>query len=408
MYDLNMKEIKFPEGLMPLDIFVGSIAKERATETIEGRSGIVDYGTNYVDRSVELSMWINSSDTTDYRLLRNELYALFDTGNAFYIEETRVPSRVLKVAVDESFIPDRLTIRNASVDVTCRTLDSVFWESTYTTLELHDSGYSAIAEKYGLVDNIDDEKVKYRFEPQNAFNPNLIPLYEGDWENGSRWSSGTNNNNSNDIRLKMEEAIPIVDGRRYTIYDSSTYNSRINTYMVHCFDDDGNMTYYFSRTRGATLTFTARGTKLVIALIAEDGYAIPLDYIEGDRVRLKLEEGDNHTGFEPRTENFTVYNAGNVTVEPESMLLNIRANAVQSDNNFTIRNKTTGEEIVLKRASNGSHFVIRGMVISLGSITNIFRDTNRRFISLAPGDNEFEILNGTFKEIRFEFKYLYK
>ena len=272
MYDLNMKEIKFPEGLMPLDIFVGSIAKERATETIEGRSGIVDYGTNYVDRSVELSMWINSSDTTDYRLLRNELYALFDTGNAFYIEETRVPSRVLKVAVDESFIPDRLTIRNASVDVTCRTLDSVFWESKYTTLELHDTGYSATAEKYGLVDNIDDEKVQYRFTESN----------------------------------------------------------------------------------------------------------------------------------------FLVYNAGNVTVEPESMMLNIIASAVQSDNNFTIRNKTTGEEVVLKRASAGHAFRIHGMVISLGGITNIFRDTNRSFISLMPGDNQFEILNGTFKEIRFEFKYLYR
>lgn len=272
MYDLNMKEIKFPEGLMPLDIFVGSIAKERATETIEGRSGIVDYGTNYVDRPVELSMWINSSDTTDYRLLRNELYDLFDTGNAFYIEETRVPSRVLKVAVDESFIPDRLTIRNASVDVTCRTLDSVFWESKYTTLELHDSGYSATAEKYGLVDNIDDEKVKYRFTENN----------------------------------------------------------------------------------------------------------------------------------------FTVYNAGNVAIEPESMSLNIIVTAVTSANNFTIRNKTTREEIILKRASAGYHFRIKGMVISLGSITNIFRDTNRRFISLAPGDNEFEILNGTFEEIRFEFKFLYK
>ena len=272
MYDLNMKEIPFPDGLMPLDIFVSSISKKRATEEIEGRNGVVDYGTNYVDRSVELSMWINSADTIDYRLLRNEIYALFDTGNAFYIEETRVPSRVLKVAVDESFIPDRLTVRNASVEVSCRTLDSVFWESKYTTLELHDSGYSATAEKYGLVDNIDDEKVKYRFTESN----------------------------------------------------------------------------------------------------------------------------------------FTVYNAGNVTIEPESMYLNIFATYVQSTGDFTIRNKTTGEEIILKRNSNRNHFRINGMVPSFGSITNIFRDTNRRFISLAPGDNEFEILNGTFGEIRFDFKYLYK
>src|SRR5699024_3548069 len=271
MYDLNMKEIKFPEGLMPLDIFVGSIAKERATETIEGRSGIVDYGTNYVDRSVELSMWINSSDTTDYRLLRNELYALFDTGNAFYIEETRVPSRLLKVAVDESFIPDRLTIRNASVDVTCRTLESVFWESKYTTLELHDSGYSATAEKYGLVDNIDDEKVNYRFTESN----------------------------------------------------------------------------------------------------------------------------------------FTVYNAGNVTVEPEFMSLEIYIRLVTSDGDFTIKNDTTGEEFKYYRTINGRNLRLNGVDFREGTI-NGFRDTNRTFIRLVPGINRFTISGATFEEARFNFKYYYK
>lgn len=408
IYDLNMKELPFPEGVKPLDIFVSSVNKRRLTEEFEGRSGTLNYGYDYGERSVDLSLWLEAHDTIDYRLIRNELYAFFDAHDVFYVEETRVPSRVLKVTIDESYIPDRINQTHSSVEISCRTLDSVFWESKYTTLELHDSGYSATAEKYGLVDNIDDEKVEYRFEPQNAFNPNLIPLNEGDWENGSRWSSGTNNNNSNDIRLKMGEAIPIVDGRRYTIYDGSTYNSRIKTYMVHCFDDEGSMTYHFSRNRGATFTFTARGTKLVIALVAMDGYAIPLDYIEGDRVRLKLEEGDSHTGFEPSVQGFTVYNAGNVTVEPENMMLNIFASRVQSDGNFTIRNKTTGEEIILQRSSNGSHFRINGMVMSLGSITNIFRDTNRRFISLAPGNNEIEVTNGTFDRMDFDFKYLYK
>ena len=272
IYDLNMKEIPFPDGVIPLEIFVGSVSKNRVTEAVEGRAGVVDYGFNYTDRPVSLFLRIKAADKIDFRLLRNEVFATFDVGSAFYVAETDVPSRVLKVVVDESYIPDRLTEEYADFDINCRTLDSVFWESKYTTLELHDSGYSSTVEKYGLVDNIDDEKVQYRF---------------------------TSNN-------------------------------------------------------------------------------------------------------------FTVYNAGNVTVEPESMLLNIIVNAVQSDNNFTIRNKTTGEEIILKRASTGSHYRIQGMVVSLGSITNVFRDTNRRFIRLAPGDNQFEILNGTFEEIRFEFKYYYK
>src|SRR5699024_3530249 len=232
MYDLNMKEIKFPEGLMPLYIFVGSIAKERATETIEGRNGIVDYGTNYVDISVELSMWINSSDTTDYRLLRNELYALFGTGNAFYIEETRVPSRVLKVAVDESFIPDRLTIRNASVDVTCRTLDSVFWESKYTTLELHDSGYDAIAEKYGLVDNIDDEKVQYRFTPEiliqnvgaNAFKNGFL-------------SSTTGQERDSSTNLIITSYVNVVIGSTYKFVDEG-WSSAVRYWWIYEYDDN--------------------------------------------------------------------------------------------------------------------------------------------------------------------------
>ena len=272
IYDLNMNKLSFPDGVVPLEIFVGSISKERITESVEGRSGVIDYGFNYKDRPVDLFFRIKAKDEIDFRLLRSEIYNFFDVGVYFYVAESAVPSRVLKVVVDESYIPDRLTEEYADFDINCRTLDSVFWESKYTTLELHDSGYSATAEKYGLVDNIDDEKVKYRF-----------------------------------------------------------------------------------------------------------------------------------------TENtFTVYNTGNVTIEPESMLLNINVNAVQSDNDFTIRNKTTGQEVVLKRESKGSHFRIQGMVISLGSITNVFRDTNRRFISLVPGDNHFEILNGTFEEIRFEFKYYYK
>ena len=272
IYDLNMKELPFPEGVKPLDIFVSSVNKRRLTEEFEGRSGTLNYGYDYGERSVDLSLWLEAHDTIDYRLIRNELYAFFDTHDVFYIEETRVPSRVLKVTIDESYIPERINQTHSSVEISCRTLDSVFWESKYTTLELHGSGYSATAEKYGLVDNIDDEKVQYRFTENN----------------------------------------------------------------------------------------------------------------------------------------FTVYNAGNVTVEPESMYLRIIASEVTSSTNFTIRNKTTGDEFVLKRASNGSHVRLIGMVISMGSITNVFRDTNRRFIRLAPGDNQFEVLNGTFTEISFEFKQYYK
>ena len=272
IYDLNMKEITLPKGVMPLEIFVGSVAKNRVTEEVDGRSGVVDYGFNYTDRPVSLFLRIKAADKIDFRLLRNEVFATFDVGSAFYVAEADVPSRVLKVVVDESYIPDRLTEEYADFDINCRTLDSVFWESKYTTLELHDSGYSATAEKYGLVDNIDDEKVQYRFT-----------------------------------------------------------------------------------------------------------------------------ESD-----------FTVYNAGNVTVEPESAFLEISVRNAVITNHLKIKNLTTNEEIIISDGfGQARHYEIFGMTIRRAG-TNIFRDTNRKFISLIPGNNVFEITGASFDSVWMNFKYYYK
>ena len=393
-----MKEIKFPEGLMPLDIFVGSIAKERATETIEGRSGIVDYGTNYVDRPVELSMWINSSDTTDYRLLRNELYALFDTGNAFYIEETRVPSRVLKVAVDESFIPDRLTIRNASVDVTCRTLDSVFWESKYTTLELHDNGYSATAEKYGLVDNIDDEKVKYRFYPE------ILTQNVGanTFKNGFL-SSTTGQESSSTKNLIITSYVNVVTGNTYEFIDEG-WNASIQYWWIYEYDDNNNFikSHSFSNKQfnfvpeGKNLKFMAQSYNDNVLKASDVGVSG-----SGKSIIPLLKR--------PSTVNtFSVYNAGNVTVEPESMYISL-AFLYSSilDDKLVIKNKTTGDVFEYLKPQIRRNLRLDGMNVTVAGI-QAFRDTNKRFISLTPGLNEFEVTGGVFDQATIDFKFYYK
>src|SRR5699024_2177365 len=155
---LDMKEVPFPDGVIPREIFVGSVRKERTVETVDGRPGVVEYGLNYTNSPVSFFLRIKTTDKIDLRLLRYEGFATFNVVSPFFVAESDVPSRVSKVVVDESYIPDRLTEEYADFDINCRTLDSVFWESKYTTLELHDSGYSATAEKYGLVDNIDIEK----------------------------------------------------------------------------------------------------------------------------------------------------------------------------------------------------------------------------------------------------------
>ena len=392
LYDLNLREIPFPDGVMPLDIFVGSISKTRETETIPGRNGVMNYGFNYDSRPVRITLLAEGNDRVDYRLIRNAVFELFDLHDVFYIEETDVPSRVLKVTIDESYQPDRLTRDDASFDINLRTLDSVFWESKYTTLELHDSGYSATAEKYGLVDNIDDEKVKYRFEG-TPYNENLM---SSPYDYRSRLDSPFEN--------ILSAGLPTGN---YTIsFDYEVLSGNPSGFLLFAVGTLTTVTPTGGRV-SANFSVDSENQNRGIRLYGDTGAAASrlTDVLFKN---IKIERGNQATPFDGPSTKFSVYNAGNVTVEPESMLLNIIVSTVQSDNNFTIRNKTTGEEIVLKRASAGSYYRIQGMVISLGSITNIFRDTNRRFISLVPGDNQFEILNGTFGEIRFEFKYLYK
>ena len=393
IYDLNMKEIPFPDGVMPLEIFVGSISKERVTEAVDGRSGVVDYGFNYTDRPVSLFLRIKAADAADFRLLRNEVFATFDVGSAFYVAEADVPSRVLKVVVDESYIPDRLTEEYADFDINCRTLDSVFWESTYTTLELHDSGYSATAEKYGLVDNIDDEKVKYRFEPVVSSQN----LSSETFEYG--FISSTNGNNSSHERyIRTAGYINLFEGIEYLFTDTGT-GANIRAWWLYEYDSNNN----FIRSHnagGSNLSFVAQGTRLRLMADTASGNVIDINEL-GTGIRPRLSRS-------AMTNTFTVYNAGNVTVEPESMFLRIIASRVNSTGNFTILNNTTGDEFVVERASSGYHVRVIGMIPSMGSITNIFRDTNRRFIRLAPGDNEFEVMNGSFTQISIDFKYYYK
>src|SRR5699024_11208791 len=231
---------------------------------------------------------------------------------------------------------------HSSVEVSCRTLDSVFWESKYTTLELHDSGYSATAEKYGLVDNIDDEKVKYRFTPGTDYQPNLISLTQSAWEVGG-WNStnGEANDISGRIRTKALSPIKVIEGRVYTFRDESLYNSSIdNIHILHYRDGQyiGSSSGWNVVKQLGSLTFNARGNEIRISLAPMEGFSVILDFITNGRIRMKLEPGEKHTGFIPGASRFSVYNAGNVTVEPESMQITFNFSGVHTTGGFTIRN----------------------------------------------------------------------
>ena len=269
------------------------IKKRTGSEYSDGRPGRINYHSEDEYRTITLLLQSTAYDIHDITHLRDAVNELFD--GELLLREMRIKSveveyesmgqgtgelqleapeyvngkQIRMAMVNSPEIDDTTLVSTFTVEF--ETTESPYFETIYTTLELHDSGYSATAEKYGLVDGIDDEKVKYRFTESN----------------------------------------------------------------------------------------------------------------------------------------FTVYNAGNVTVEPESMFLKIGFRFASSEGNLKLKNLTNGEVFEYHKPITRRHITIDGMIIKEGTY-NAFKDTNRRFVSLVPGDNQFEILNGTFEEINFGFKFLYK
>lgn len=271
LYDPNMNKVDYPVGVRPLDLLVSSIEKERKEQQIDGVPGVVDYGYNYKGREVKMNfMTEHYHGTFDHRLQRDEIYNLFDSYPYLYVSDNTVPSRVLKITIDGSFTPERYGYWYSTFEVDARVTGLPYWRTKYTTQDIESSGYSVIAEKYGMADGINQDNAKYSFE----------------------------------------------------------------------------------------------------------------------------------------TKNFNVWNGGNLTVDPRNMMLLIKMFYVKGTGSIT--NKTTGDKFTIINDWKGNHLTIESTKIIRATNVNALRDTNRKFISLVPGNNEIEVTGLDFTKVEFTFPYYYK
>lgn len=143
-------------------------------------------------------------------------------------------------------------------------------------------------------------------------------------------------------------------------------------------------------------------TKYTSQELNDEGYTAIVDkYGTADNIHI------DQTKYTYKTNEFTIYNSGNVTIDPRYMELSIRLRYVNSPGNFTIENVTTGEKFVYKSAINNNHLTLDGIKVNVG-VYNRLRDSNRQFISLVKGVNKIKIYNGTFEEIKFNSPFYFK
>ncbi|MCH4432235.1 phage tail domain-containing protein [Staphylococcus haemolyticus] len=273
IYDENLNKLQFPVGVKPLDFLVSSITKERISENVNGIPGSINYGFDYKEREITLSFWLKySHNIYDYKLMRSELYEMLDTGEYLYIADDRLPSRILKVAIDDSYLPELVNgSRFSNLELKGTVIGLPFWRTIYTTQDIEKNGYSALVEKFGMADG------------------------------------------------------------------------------VH------------------------------------------IDYLT----------------YTPKTNTFSIWNGGNVTIDPRHFDLSIRLLYATSKGDVTIENLTTGEKFIFKRQFENTHLNIFGSQVLLGN-TNWLRESNRKFISLVPGENKIKVSNVEHQGVSFDFPYYFK
>ncbi|WVP28927.1 phage tail family protein [Bacillus licheniformis] len=137
-----------------------------------------------------------------------------------------------------------------------------------------------------------------------------------------------------------------------------------------------------------------------------DGFAeslgTTLDPFTFDADRWLLGEGltDTVPSYTHKTASFSIYNAGDIPIDPIEMPLIIAYKGGSS--NLTITNQTTGDVWKYSGTTSSGDTIVLNRVRATKNNISIFGNTNRKFITLAPGWNHFK-LSGTSGKLRSVF-----
>lgn len=207
-----------------------------------------------------------------------------------------------------------------------------------------------------------------------------------------------------DHRLQRDETYNLFDEYPFLYVSDDTVPSRVLKITV-----DGSFTperygYWYSTfevdARITGLPFWR--TKYTTQDIESSGYsAIVEKYGMADGINV------NYLNYKVNYDEFTVWNGGNVTIDPRNMYLKLILTNVTTSGNLTIENVTTGEKFIYKESISKKNLTIDGTKVLIGT-SNKLRDTNRKFISLVKGINKIKITNGAFDSVAVDSPFYFK
>lgn len=208
-----------------------------------------------------------------------------------------------------------------------------------------------------------------------------------------------------DFRLQRDELYNIFSSHNHLYVSDNLVPTRVIKLQVDSQFTPERYGYWYS-----TLEVTGKTTGLPFwrtKYTTQDVEALGFDAIAE---KFGMADGLNidYPKYTFTEKKFTVWNGGNVTLDPRNMPLKIKLKHLVTDGKFKLTNKTTGETFEYYTPRTGNTVDLDGVQAFVGYQANRLRQTNRKYISLVPGINEIEYSGGTMDDIQFDFPFYFK
>lgn len=120
---------------------------------------------------------------------------------------------------------------------------------------------------------------------------------------------------------------------------------------------------------------------------------------------MGLDEAEG-LSYQHNSSTFRIFNAGTQPIHPYEQRLKITFDNLTTGLWMELENLTTGDVFRVNESASGKTIVLDGPNITANGL-QYYRKTNRRFLTLAPGWNDFIIRNTTSRRINFDFVFYY-
>lgn len=209
---------------------------------------------------------------------------------------------------------------------------------------------------------------------------------------------------THDFRLMRNQLYELLDSYSYIYISDDLLPSLV---LKVTFDNSYNPErygYWYStiEVSAKTIGLPFWRTKYTTQDIEKEGYeALAEEFGMADGINQDM------ANYRFQSSVFSVWNGGNVTIDPRQMHLDIRIWHSTSKGNATIENLTTGDKVIIYREHTDSFINLIGSKVMLAD-TNWLRESNRQYITLAPGENKIRISNTNFSDVTFDFPFYFK